>query len=141
MREPGHQGYFFFISSFDMLSFDMPSFFIESFDILSLDIESLPIASLDMLSFFMSSAKAAGARGAQTSPAATNTVSSMLFFMRLSSVIECISAVSQRAHTSSSVSRCRKLAFSSRFCDNGRAGHIRMKERTCERVGRTQNQS
>lgn len=68
----------FFIESLDMLSFDMVSFFIESFDMLS----------LDMVSFFISSARAAGASGAMASPDATSAVSSMLFFIRLSSVIE-----------------------------------------------------
>src|SRR5262245_5513778 len=42
--------------------------------------------------------------------------------------------LSQCSSTSLSVSRCRKLAFGSRFCENGRAGQGGMKEWVFERV-------
>ena len=76
--------------------------------------------SLDIVSFFISSAKAAGASGADARPAATSAERSMLFFieMFLRKIEVALNSLSRRLNTSSSVSRCRKLAFGSRFCDN-----------------------
>src|SRR5262245_5845701 len=99
----------FFIGSFDMLSLAIVSFFIESFDIVSLDI----------VSFFMSSAKAAGVSGVKVKPAEISAERSILVFIGYLREIDVThSPVSQGSNTSSSVSRCRKLALGSRFCDN-----------------------
>src|SRR5262245_46836334 len=112
-----------------MLSLFIESFFIEPFDMFSLDI----------VSFFMSSAKATGAR---IRPAVISVEKSVLFRIGYTPVDgRCtFSAITTLKHILIS-SRCRKLAFGSRFCENDRAGPSGMKEWVCERDVFLKNES
>ena len=97
--------------------------------------------SLDMVSFFISSAKAAGASGAKASPMAiaANTRVALLHDRSSREIYVALSRLSHAPNTSSSVSRCRKLAFASRFCENGQALLNPVRSLICERALARQN--